>query len=175
MFSGFCLCILASFRLSPSSLRQAIWDCLVRFLLLCDSCCVGEVSVWLTGFPDLWLAGFGRCWLGGFVGCWLVGLVQVSYWFVCDPLLVLWCWSGWYVVGMSMCLFIAGFCKVCHASLNSRASLVFPWFNTFTFVQSNLWSFSMTCFAGIDRTSSRLMVFLCSVLRDLMVFDVSPM
>ena len=45
MFSGFCLCILASFRLSPSSLRQAIWDCLVLFLLLCDSCCVGEVSV----------------------------------------------------------------------------------------------------------------------------------
>ena len=33
----------------------------------------------------------------------------------------------------------------------------------------------MTCFAGRDRSSSRLMTFLCSVMRDLMVFDVSPM
>ena len=73
-----------------------------------------------------------------------------------------------------MCLFIAGFCKLCHAFLNSRASLVFAWFNIFIFFKSNL-SFSVTCFAGRDRVSSHLMAFLCSVMRDLMVFDVSPM
>ena len=33
----------------------------------------------------------------------------------------------------------------------------------------------MTCFAEREHASSRLMAFLCAVMRDLMVFDVSPM
>jgi hypothetical protein len=38
------------------------------------------------------------------------------------------------------------------------------------FVQSNLWSFPATWFAGEERGSCRLMAFLCSVMRDLTVF-----
>ena len=74
-----------------------------------------------------------------------------------------------------MCLLIAGFCRLCHASFNSRASLVSVWFSTIVFVQSNLWSLLMTWAAGRDRESSRLIAFLCSVIRNLTVFDVSPM
>ena len=74
-----------------------------------------------------------------------------------------------------MCLLIARFSRLCYASLNSRACLVSAWLRIVVFVQSNLWSLLVTWVAGRDRGSCRLIAFLCSVIRDLIVFDVSPM
>ena len=81
--------------------------------------------------------------------------------------------SFWYAGGI--CLLMAGFRRLCHASLNSRACLVSAWSRMVVLFQSNLWSLFMTWVAGIDRVSSLLMEFLSSVIRDLIVFDVSPM
>ena len=68
-----------------------------------------------------------------------------------------------------------GFFRLCHASLNSRACLVFAKLRIFVFVQLNLWSLLLTWLAGSDRGYFRLIAFLCSVIRDLTVFDVFPM
>ena len=74
-----------------------------------------------------------------------------------------------------MCLLIAGLSRLCHASLNSRACLVFACPSTFVLAQWNLWSVFWTCAAGSDRESCRLIAFLCSVSLELIVFEVSPM
>ena len=95
---------------------------------------------------------------------------------VLDPLVDLWSsLSFWYAGGMSICLLMAGFRRLCHASLNSRACLVSAWSRMIVLFQSNLWSLFMTWVARIDHVSSLLMAFLCSVIRDLIVFDVSSM
>ena len=54
---------------------------------------------------------------------------------VCDPFC---CGRCAYAAGMSMCLFIAGFCRLCHGSFSSRASQVVLLSRIVVFVQSNL-------------------------------------
>ena len=87
-------------------------------------CVVSSLIGW---FSRVLIGAFSEVLIGWF--CLVMLLV------VCDPVCCVRCV---YAVGMSMCLFIAGFCRLCHASFSSRASLVVPLSRMVVFVQSNL-------------------------------------
>ena len=71
-------------------------------------------------------------------------------------------------------MFIAGFSRLCHASSNSRAYLVFAIEGSWFLFSLIMWALLLPWFGSSDRGSSRFTVFL-SVIRDLTVFDVFSM